>query len=143
MDNAQIDSVLNRLAAAPGKFASLLSKLEAADAIASAPEGEWSPAEVLAHLRAANDILEPRIFHVLVRDDPPLIAYDETRWREVGRYDTLPVTDSLQVMRLRRAELVRLYFQFAEGFEEAAVHELSPNPGVTDPLYAVCARKLA
>ena len=43
----------------------------------------------------------------------------------------------------RRAELVRLYFQFAEGFEEAVVHDLSPNPGVTDPLYAVCARKLA
>ncbi len=43
----------------------------------------------------------------------------------------------------RRAELVRGYFQFAEGFEEAVVHNLSPNPGVTDPLYAVCARKLA
>ena len=43
----------------------------------------------------------------------------------------------------RRAELVRLYFQFAEGFEEAVVHDLSPNPGVTDPLYAVWARKLA
>jgi hypothetical protein len=43
----------------------------------------------------------------------------------------------------RRAELVRGYFQFAGGFEDAVVHNLSPNPGLTDPLYAVCARKLA
>lgn len=41
----------------------------------------------------------------------------------------------------RRAELVSAYFHFAGGYDEAVFHDLSPNPGVTDPLYAVWARK--
>ena len=47
-----------------------------------------------------------------------------------------------QVLRdERRAELVRAYFHYAEGYEEPVFHDLSPNPGISDPLYAVCARK--
>ena len=49
-----------------------------------------------------------------------------------------------QVLRdERRAELVRAYFHYAEGYEEPVFHDLSPNPGISDPLYAVCARKSA
>lgn len=43
----------------------------------------------------------------------------------------------------RRAELVRAYFQYAGGYDEAIAYNLSPNPGISDPLYAVCARKPA
>jgi SAM-dependent methyltransferase len=41
----------------------------------------------------------------------------------------------------RRAELVQAYFQHAGGFDDAVFHDLSPNPGLTDPLYVVWARK--
>jgi SAM-dependent methyltransferase len=43
----------------------------------------------------------------------------------------------------RRASLIRAYFQHAGGYEEPEFHNLSPNPGFSDPLYAVCARKSA
>ncbi|HXG19804.1 MAG TPA: methyltransferase domain-containing protein [Methylomirabilota bacterium] len=47
-----------------------------------------------------------------------------------------------QVLRdEQRAELVRTYFRLAGGYDEAVFHDLSPNPGVTDPLYVVWARK--
>lgn len=47
-----------------------------------------------------------------------------------------------QVLRdEQRAELVRAYFHYAGGFDEAVFHDLSPHPGLSDPLYAVCARK--
>lgn len=47
-----------------------------------------------------------------------------------------------QVLRdAGRAELVTAYFQHAGGYEPAVVEDLSPNPSVTDPLYAVWARK--
>ena len=47
-----------------------------------------------------------------------------------------------QVLRdERRAELIRAYFHYAEGYDEPIFHNLSPNPGLSDPLYAVCARK--
>lgn len=41
----------------------------------------------------------------------------------------------------RRAELVRAYFHYAGGFDESVFHDLSPHPGLSDPLYAVCALK--
>jgi SAM-dependent methyltransferase len=47
-----------------------------------------------------------------------------------------------QVLRdERRAELIRAYFHHAGGYDEPVFHNLSPNPGLSDPLYAVCARK--
>jgi SAM-dependent methyltransferase len=47
-----------------------------------------------------------------------------------------------QVLRdERRAELIRAYFHHAGGYDEPVFHDLSPNPGLSDPLYAVCARK--
>jgi len=41
----------------------------------------------------------------------------------------------------QRVELVRSYFHYAGGYDEAVFHDLSPHPGISDPLYAVCARK--
>jgi hypothetical protein len=124
-DRNAIEAVIARLAAAPAQFASLLGKLEAADAVASAPPGELSPAEALARVRAVTDILEPRILYVLVRDNPPLIGYEEARWEEIMRYRTLPVSDSLQSMRLRRNELVRaLKALDFEEWDRAGTHEV-------------------
>lgn len=124
-DPNQIEHVLARLASAPARLASLLGKLEAADAVASAAPGELSPADVLARVRAANDILVPRILYVLVRDNPPLIGYEEGRWEEVMRYRTLPVSDSLQTLRLQRSELVRaLKALDPEEWDRAGTHEV-------------------
>jgi hypothetical protein len=124
-DRNAIEVVIARLASSPAKFGSLLGKLEAADAVASAAPGEMSPAETLARVRAANDILEPRILYVLVRDNPPLIGYEEGRWEEIMHYRTLPVSDSLQSMRLRRNELVRaLKALDPEEWERAGTHEV-------------------
>ena len=47
-------------------------------------------AQVLAHVRASHDILEHRLYAILARDEPHLNAYDDTRWAQVARYDTLP-----------------------------------------------------
>ena len=124
-DRKEIESVLGRLASAPGKFAAQIGKQEAADAVATATPGELSPGDALARVRAANDILVPRILYVLVRDNPPLIGYEEGRWEEVMRYRTLPVSDSLQTLRLQRAELVRaLRALDPEEWDRAGTHEV-------------------
>jgi SAM-dependent methyltransferase len=41
------------------------------------------------------------------------------------------------------ARLVGLYFRLSGAFEEAVCDDLSPNPGRTDPLFAVTARRRA
>lgn len=40
-----------------------------------------------------------------------------------------------------KKELVEKYFELTDGFEEPLFYDLSPNPGQSDPLYVVCARK--
>lgn len=124
-DRNEVDAVLSKLAAAPGKFAALLSSLEDADSVENSNEAEWSPTRVFAHLRAANAILEPRLFFVLVRDNPPLVGYDDARWLEVARYDSLPVTESLESMRLHRGELVHaLRGIVLEDWDRTGTHEV-------------------
>jgi len=41
----------------------------------------------------------------------------------------------------QRAKLIQAYFQAAGGYEEPVFTDASPQTGITDPLYAVCARK--
>lgn len=119
------EMLLSRLAAAPAHFQALLARLEDADSVTTATAGEWSPHEVVAHMRAANDILEPRVFQVLVRPNTPLIGFDEDRWLQVLGYARLPVTDLLQTMAWRRRELVNALRNVApEDWERTGIHEV-------------------
>jgi hypothetical protein len=70
--------------------------------------GEWSPAEVLAHLRAADDIQSIRAYMILARDEPPLPAFDERAWAEVAGYLTLHPRASLDIYFRRRVELAHM-----------------------------------
>jgi hypothetical protein len=124
-DKAEIKEVIDRLAAAPGRFAELLSRLESDGPVPAVPEGEWSPSQVMAHLRAANDILEPRMYQILVREATPLIGFDEHQWQKVAGYGTLPVTDLLHTMMLKRKELVHaLRGLSAEDWDRTGTHEV-------------------
>ena len=124
-DRDEVQSILSTLASAPGRFAALLSRLEDADSVESGSDGEWSAAQVFSHLRAANAILEPRIYFVLVRDNPPLVGYDDTRWMQVARYGSLPITDSLESFRLHRAELINMLRGIElEEWERTGTHEV-------------------
>jgi hypothetical protein len=112
------------LESAPARFGAALARLEDADSVVGGAPEEWLPAQVMAHVRASNDILEPRILQILVRDEPPLPAFDERRWSEVARYETLPVTDLLSVLRARRRDLVRALRAISpEDWERAGQHE--------------------
>src|SRR4051812_26040305 len=73
-NSAEFAEVVARLAAVPERLAAAFGWLQEADAVVHTAPGEWSAAEVLAHLRASHDITEPRILAILARDDPPLTA---------------------------------------------------------------------
>ncbi|MEO8285713.1 MAG: DinB family protein [Chloroflexota bacterium] len=121
----EIEAVVHRLESAPGRFAALLSSLEDADSIEQSADDGSTPQGVFAHLRAANAILEPRIYFVLVRDNPPLVGYDDARWMEIARYASLPVTDSLETMRLYRSELVYMLRGISlDDWDRTGTHEV-------------------
>ena len=129
----EIEEVLSVLASAPERFEALLASVEDADSYESRGADEWSPKRIFAHLRAANAILEPRIYFVLVRDNPPLVGYDDTVWLAVAHYDTLPTTELLESMRFHRNELIHtLRHVSPDDWQRTGTHEVRGPMTVLD-----------
>jgi hypothetical protein len=119
----QINDLLARLAAVPQTIASIFGERSDAELTAQR-DGEWSGTEVLAHLRAADDILGYRAYAILVRDDAPLPAFDERRWAEVVGYAALPLRETLAVYAGKRGELTAMLRRATpEQWDRTCVHE--------------------
>ena len=69
-------------------------------------DGEWTLAQVLNHVRAADAILSTRVFQVLVRVGTPLPAFDERAWGKLYGTSGVSLDDEAAHFALRRAELV-------------------------------------
>src|SRR5262245_16448562 len=122
--NSQTTELIARLAATPARIAQAISGWAEAQLRAAPVDSEWSAAEILAHLRASDDILAARIHMILARDDPPMPSFDDRRWAEVAGYAQADVRTSLEAFRLRRAELVEMLRRAAPGdWERTGVHE--------------------
>lgn len=118
------ESLINRLEDIPNRIARTVVGWTEAELRAQPTANEWSAADVLAHLRSANDILSPRIYMMLVRDNPTLFAYEERVWATVLRYAEADFNASLQTYTLLRAELVNaLHHLEPEQWERTGVHE--------------------
>lgn len=102
----RIADLLARLTMTPERIAAVVGGWDAARLREPAGDGGWSAAAILAHLRASDDILSPRLYAILARDTPPLLAFDERRWAAVAAYADARFAPSLTTFRLRRLELV-------------------------------------
>ncbi len=75
-----IDQILTMLAAAPPRLAAATAGCAPA-ALRTAPApGEWSAAEVLAHMRACADVWGDCIAAILAQDHPTLRAVNPRTW---------------------------------------------------------------
>ena len=87
-------------------------------------EGGWSAAEVLAHIRACDDIIAPRLLQILASDEPLLIAFEDARWQDVAGYDLLAPARSIATFAARREELIAaLRRRPAEDWQRGGIHE--------------------
>ena len=112
------------LAATPARIAQATAGWTDAQLRAAPAAGAWSAAEILAHLRATDDVLAYRAYMILARDRPPMASFDERRWAEVVGYAQADFHASLEVFRLRRAELAAMLRRSApEAWERLGVHE--------------------
>ncbi|MBV9230236.1 MAG: DinB family protein, partial [Chloroflexi bacterium] len=85
----------------------------------------WSVVEILAHVRASDDILAYRAYVILARENPPMAAYDDRIWAEVARYAQTDFHTSLTVFTLRRAELVDMLRHIAlDDWKRVGIHEM-------------------
>ena len=89
-------------------------------------EDEWSAHEVLVHLRASSEILAPRIPQMLVRDNPPLTAFDERKWAEIGGYAAMAPDLLFARIAMPRYELIELLRRLPdEAWRRTGTHEVS------------------
>ena len=124
LSGMDFDGLIDRLSSVSRRIAHGIEGLSSAE-LWIAPNGEWSIAEILAHLRASDDILANRIYCILARDEPQLPAYDERRWAEVAGYtQAADPRGLLDVYIGRRAELINLLRRISPAeWQRAGVHE--------------------
>jgi hypothetical protein len=124
MKDKEKAALIARVLRGPGQVSRIFSMLTDEQLRAPLAPGEWSPAEVLAHLRAADDIQSIRAYMILARDKPPLPAFDERVWAEVAGYPTLHPRASLDIYFRRRVELAHMLRSVASAdFEREGTHE--------------------
>jgi hypothetical protein len=115
---------LDSLAATPETFAAALDALGSTPFAEPPSPGEWSPAEILTHVRAADAVIAPRVLQVLTRPGVSLPDYDERKVGEVLARVALPPDEAVAAFRRRRAELVALLKTLtADELELAGAHE--------------------
>ena len=116
--------LIDRLSAIPARIARAVAGWPAARLHAAPADGAWSAVDILAHLRATDDILAFRAFMILARDNPPMPSFDERRWAEVAGYPQADFRTSLEAFRLRRAELAAMLRRAAAGdWQRTGAHE--------------------
>jgi hypothetical protein len=121
MDTPQI---LSTLADTPGWLRAGLTQLTEAAAYHPPRPGEWCLADILAHLRASDAILAPRVYHVLVRDQPPLIGFDERAWALIAATAQTPLMSQLDSYACLRAELIGVLRALdASAWSRYGIHE--------------------
>lgn len=103
-----IHHLLDRLAEVPARIAHGVEGWSDEQLHAGVQDGAWSPSEIMGHIRASDDITAYRAYTILVRDNPPLLAFDERRWAEVTNYAQHDFHTSLAIYTQRRAELVQV-----------------------------------
>jgi hypothetical protein len=102
MKDREKAALIARVLRGPGQVSRIFSMLTDEQLRALLAPGGWSPADVLAHLRAADGIQSIRAYMILSRDEPPLLAFDERAWAEVAGYLTLHPRASLDLYFRRR-----------------------------------------
>jgi hypothetical protein len=107
MEQTETASLVERLAASPGRIAAATAGLTPERLSTPPADGEWSALGVLAHIRACDDILAPRLVMMAARVEPAMPVFDERRWEEVMGYASSDFQELLAAYTFRRAELVR------------------------------------
>jgi len=76
-----VDQILAILKATPARLAELTAGLAPEQLRAAPGEGEWSPGEVLAHLRACNEVWGGiYIMTILAQENPTIRAVNPRTW---------------------------------------------------------------
>lgn len=101
-----IEQVLALLAETPPRIAALTASLPPGQLVAPPQPDEWSARDVLAHLRACNDVWGNYMRVIIAEDRPTYRAVNPTTWIKKTDYREQEFRPSLRAFTAQRAELV-------------------------------------
>lgn len=128
-----IQRLLERLSEIPLRLARVTDRQGSELLNTGSTHEGWSVAEVFAHMRASDDVVAYRAYAILVRDNPPLPAFDERRWAEVVDYVHADFQASLALYTQRRSELVHMLNSVPlAAWQRTGVHEVRGTVSLLD-----------
>lgn len=114
-------AVLARLRAAPARLSTEAARVAASEALDGAPAGEWTPAQVLAHLVAVERAVWQARLDTLRGDDEPAWSWTEPGPVDEPRAAMLAGAAAL-FAEVRAATLARLAALDEAGWARSGVH---------------------
>src|SRR3954452_20082934 len=93
-------SILEMLVESPSRIETSTAGLSNAELASRPEENEWSPLEILAHLRACADVWgDTRTVRMLEEEEPTIQAVNPMKWIRETDYDATPFGDSFAAFR--------------------------------------------
>jgi hypothetical protein len=103
------DEIVRVLAAGPDMIRAAAATLTDEELAERMEPDEWSPNEILAHLRACQDVWgDSRMARMLAEDHPTMRAVNPRTWLEQTDYRELPFQRSLAAFAAQRDSFIRI-----------------------------------
>ena len=109
-----VDQILAILPETVPRLTALTDGLRSADLHRPPEPGSWSVNDVLAHLRACNDVLGGAARRILEEDHPAWRAMSPRTWQRKSGYHDWSFPEALSAFRQQRAELLDLLLPLPE-----------------------------
>jgi hypothetical protein len=124
-----IEQIFSILRQTPDRLIELTAGVTASQLQVAPEPGEWSVAEVLAHLRSCADVWGDAIETIVVTDHPVIRAVSPTTWIKTTDYREIDFAPSLQAFtRQRDRQLALLGYLPNEGWLRSATVLGGGNP---------------
>ena len=123
------EQILTMLATGPERLAAITAGVTPARLVTPPAPGEWSPRDVLAHMRTCGDMWGQAIARILNEDHPTFTAVNPRTWSKQTDYLSLAFQPSLAAFAAQRAELLDMLRPLSpEGWDRAATVKVAGKP---------------
>jgi hypothetical protein len=126
-----VDEIMAILPATVPRVADLRYGITEAQ-LATAPKpGEWSATVLLAHLRAAQDVLGANIRRIIREDCPAWKRLSPRAWQRTSGYDDWAFRDAFEAFSNGRAQLLAVLAPLGpDAWERVAMVTVAPNRSI-------------
>ena len=98
------------------------------------PDGKnWSPREVVCHIRDTEESFMARFQAIMLMDEPKFLPVEPDRWAEERQYQRNDAAEALQAFRTRRDESLRFLRGLKpDQWERGGIHATRGRMSVED-----------